>query len=147
MADGREVSENLAIWVMVFVMLFSGCATYEPTRQETVRTETVMTEYLLENAGFQKWPVYEDYTRERAALMRSIPKGQITTFRMNGSVYHVYNDEDSQTLYVGDELAYQRYLSLAQRGNVCRRVEGSSGEQFWACFQEYEQRKQQGLER
>jgi hypothetical protein len=146
MAEGRKVWGNIVVWAIVLLMLFSGCA-YEPTRQQTVRTETVTTEYMLENAGFQKWPVHQEYTPKRSALMSNIPKGQITTFRMNGSVYHVYSDEDSQTLYVGDELAYQRYLSMAQGGNVCRRVEGSGGSEFWACFQEYEQRRRQGLER
>jgi hypothetical protein len=146
MAEGQEVRGNIVVWAIVFLIVSSGCA-YEPTRQQTVRTETVVTEYMLENAGFEKWPVYKDYTPERSALMSSIPKGQMTTFRVGGSVYHVYNDENSQTLYVGDELAYQRYLSMTQGKNVCQRVESPEGQQFWACFQEYEQRKQQGLER
>jgi hypothetical protein len=107
--------------------------------------QTVTTTYLLEQAGFKKLPVYEHYTRSRAALMNNIPIGKITTFEAGGSTHYVYNDEKFNTLYVGDELAYQKYLSLAQGQNVCQIVKGPSGEQFWSCMQEYEQRRKQGL--
>jgi hypothetical protein len=141
MAEGRKARMNVAVWVILFIVLFSGCASYGPTTQQTVTTT-----YLLEQAGFKKLPVYQDYTRSRAALMNNIPVGKITTFETNGSTHYVYNDEKFNALYIGDELAYQKYLSLAQGQNVCQLVKGPSGEQFWACMQEYEQRQKQGLE-
>ncbi len=140
MTDGREARMNIAVWGILFIILFGGCA-YGPTTQQEVTTT-----YLLEQAGFKKWPVYEHYTRSRAALMNNIPIGKITTFETGGSTHYVYNDEKFNTLYVGDELAYQRYLGLAHGQNVCQVVKGGSGEQFWSCMQEYEQRKKQGLE-
>jgi hypothetical protein len=140
MADGREARMNATVWVILLAMLFGGCA-YGPTTQQTVTTT-----YLLEQAGFKKLPVYENYTRSRAALMNNIPIGKITTFEAGGSTHYVYNDEKFNTLYVGNELAYQRYLSLSHGQTVCKVVKGSSGEQFWSCMQEYEQRHKQGLE-
>ena len=141
MACGREARMKVAVWGILLIMVFGGCASYGPTTEQTV-----VTSNLLEQAGFKKWPVYEHYTRSRAALMNNIPIGQITTFEAGGSTYYVYNDEKFNALYVGDELAYQRYLGFAQGQNVCRVVKGSSGEQFWSCMQEYEQRHKQGLE-
>jgi hypothetical protein len=142
MADRRKSRVNSAVWAILFIVLISACAN-GPVKQ--VIKESVTTEYLLDQAGFQKMSVHQDYDRKWAALMNNTPKGQITTFRSNGSVYHVYNEPYHDVLYIGDELAYQRYLSLTQGQNLCRRVEGPDGSQFWACFQEYEQRKTQGL--
>lgn len=139
MADGREARMNGAVWVILFIILFGGCA-YGPTTQQTVTTT-----YLLEQAGFRKMKVHEHYDRNLAALMNNIPIGKITTFEAGGSTQYVYNDEKFNTLYVGDELAYQRYLSLAHGQNVCQLVKGPSGEQFWSCMQEYEQRHKQDL--
>lgn len=141
MADGRETRMKVAVWGILLMTLFGGCASYGPTTEETV-----VTSNLLEQAGFKKLPVYQEYTRSRAALMNNIPIGQITTFEKGGSTYYVYNDEKFNTLYIGDELAYQRYQSLAHGQKVCQVVKGASGEQFWSCMQEYEQRKKQGLE-
>jgi hypothetical protein len=140
MANGRTARLNVAVGIILLVMLFVGCATERATTQQMV-----VSEYMLEQAGFKKWPVsYE--TPNRQALMLSIPKGQITTYEMGGKVYHVYNDPNHAALYLGDETAYQNYLSLAHGQNVCRRVEGANNTQFWSCFQEYQQRHQKGLE-
>lgn len=143
MADGRKARVSVAVWVVLFVILLSGCAPV-PTFRETTK-QSVVTEYLLEEAGFHKMRVNQEFDRSWAALMNNTPKGQLTTFHSNGSVYHVYNEPYHDNLYIGDELAYQRYLSLAHGQNLCRRVEGPDGSQFWSCFQEYEQIKKQGL--
>jgi hypothetical protein len=140
MANNQETRVNVAVGIIFLIMLFCGCAG-SPTTQQMV-----VSEYMLQNAGFQKWDVNEE-TPKRAALMNNIPKGQITTFTSNGTVYHVYSDEQSKTLYVGDAAAYQKYLSMAHGQNICQRVEGSNNSQFWSCFDEYQQRRQQGLER
>jgi hypothetical protein len=140
MANGRGARVNVVVGVIILVVLFGGCATERATTQQMV-----VSEYMLEQAGFKKWPV--DYeTPNRQALMLSIPKGQITTYEMGGKVYHVYNDPNHAALYLGDETAYQNYLALAHGQNLCRSVKGANNTQFWSCFQEYEQRKKQGLE-
>ncbi len=108
-----------------------------------VTKEMVVSEYILEQAGFKKWPITEE-TPKRAALANNIPIGQITTFEMDGKVYHVYNDQNHKTLYVGDQAAYQNYLALAHGQNLCRRTTRSDGSQFWECYQEYEGRHKQG---
>jgi hypothetical protein len=105
--------------------------------------EMVVSEYILEQAGFQKWPINEE-TPKRAALANNIPIGQITTFTMGGQVYHVYNDQNHKALYVGDQAAYDKYLVLAHGQNLCRKTTGSDGSQFWECYQELEQRHKQG---
>ena len=92
------------------------------------------------------WDVNEE-TPNRQALKLNTPRGQMTTYEMGGKVYHIYNDPNYNTLYVGDETAYQNYLALAHGRNICQTVEGSNNTQFWSCFQEHEQRQKQGLER
>jgi len=141
MADRQKSKMNSAVWAILFIVLISGCA----NGPKQVIKESVTTEYLLDQAGFKKMRVHQDFDRSWAALMNNTPKGQITTFQSNGSVYYVYNEPYHDVLYIGDELAYQRYLSLAQGQNLCRRVEGPDGSQFWSCFQEYELIKKQGL--
>lgn len=144
------VGGTLAI-ISGFVLL-SGCAGVDRigtgdnlaglTGRPTV-PEMVVSEYILEQAGFQKWPISAE-TPKRAALASNIPIGQITTFEMGGKVYHVYNDQNHKVLYVGDQAAYQNYLALAHGQKLCRRTTGSDGSQFWACYQEHEQRHKQG---
>ncbi len=71
--------------------------------------------------------------------MNAIPKGKIMTYKMNGETYHVYSDAASQTLYVGDELAFQRYLFMAQGKQLCERVDATDSQPFWSCFDEFQQ--------
>jgi len=108
-----------------------GCAG-APTIQETV-----VTEYLLNQAGFQPYQANME-TPKTQALLNALPKGQITTYMRNGTVYHAYPDEKSNTLYVGDEAAYRKYLSLAEGQKVCRRVEAQDSAGFWGCFAEFQ---------
>ena len=142
------VSGTLAI--VPCIMLLGGCADVSRigtgdnlaglTGRSTTK-EMVVSEYILEQAGFKKWPISEE-TPKRAALANNIPIGQITTFEMDGKVYHVYNDQNHKALYIGDQAAYENYLALAQGKNLCRMTTGSEGSQFWECYQEYEQRHQ-----
>ncbi|MHB9072424.1 MAG: hypothetical protein ACYC6G_02745 [Desulfobaccales bacterium] len=155
MANTRGARVNAAVWVIISIMAFSGCADVAYvgtgdniaglTGRPTTKQDAV-SGYLLEQAGFKKLPVYQHYTRSRAALADNIPIGKITTFESGGTIHYVYNDGHYNVLYVGDELAYQKYLSLTHGRNVCQVVKGEHGEQFWSCMQEYEQRLKQGLE-
>ncbi len=77
-------------------------------------------------------------TPKRQALLNSIPPGKIVTYLLDGATYHVYVDKDSNTLYVGDAAAYQKYLSMTQGKQVCERVEGKNPQEFWGCFVEFQ---------
>jgi hypothetical protein len=142
MVKGEQRSlVKAALGLFMAVILVGGCA--------AARTNTkhmVVSEYVLEKAGFKKLDVNFD-TPRRHALQLSIPKGQITTFEKGGKDYYVYNDPNHDALYIGDATAYKNYLSLAHGQNVCQKVKGTDNSQFWSCFQEYEQRHHQGLER
>ncbi len=140
MTNGWKAGINVAVGIILLVMLFGGCAGRETTKQ------MVVSEYILEQAGFNQWPVNFE-TPKRQALMNSIPRGQITTYEMGGKAYYVYNDPNHAVLYLGDETAYQNYLGLAKGQNVCQSAKGADNAQFWSCFQEHEQRQQKGLER
>jgi hypothetical protein len=122
------------ILVSMVSVLWPGPAAADRQKQQ----EQVVTEYLLEQAGFDKWRVNQT-TPKREALLSALPKGTIVTYRSNGKVYHAYGDKIASIIYVGDEAAYQRYLSLAQSKNLCERREGGESAQFWSCF--YEQRQ------
>jgi len=120
-------------------LLWTGLAAADREKKQ----EQVVTEYLLEQAGFDKWRVNYD-SPKREALLSALPKGTIVTYRSGGTVYHTYGDQSARIIYVGDEAAYQRYLSLAQSKNLCERREGGKSAQFWSCF--YEQRQGGGAQ-
>jgi hypothetical protein len=124
---------SAAICLIFLTMLCPGYANAQ--RQST--QQLVVTEYLLEKAGFQKWDVNME-TPKRQALLNAIPKGKISTYLRNGEVYHVYGDERSQTLYIGDEAAYQRYLSMAKGKQLCERVDATDSAKFWSCFDDFQ---------
>jgi len=75
------------------------------------------------------------------SLMEAIPRETMVTYKLGGETYHVYSDVAGQTLYVGDEAAYQKYLSMAQGRQVCQRVDATDSAPFWSCFEEYQKRR------
>jgi hypothetical protein len=122
----------IAAFFFTFLALLTvGCATEPATRN------LVMTEYFLEKAGFQKWDV-NDTTPKRQALLESIPREKIVTYRKDGETYHVYTDVGAKKLYVGDEVVYQKYLSITQGRKLCERVVAPDSTQFWSCYDEYQ---------
>jgi hypothetical protein len=118
-----------AILAVLALALIQGCA-----GPQTVK-ETVMTEYFLKEAGFEEWPVNMQ-TFHAQSLMEAIPQGKIVTYRLRGETYHVYSDVGSNKLYVGDEVAYQKYLAMAQGRQLCERVDATESAPFWRCFDE-----------
>ena len=120
------------IFLIFLTILINGCAG-EPALQQEVTTE-----YLLTTSGFQRWDVNMQ-TAKRQALLNSLPKGKISTYKRNGEVYHVYVDESSDTLYVGDEVAYQKYMAKAYGRQMCQRVTGPNQVEFWECMDDYRQ--------
>lgn len=125
----------IAVILLSFLaLLLTSCA----ARQERIQ-DLVMTEYFLQKAGFQQWAV-NDTTPKRQALLDSIPRGKITTFEKGGVTYHVYTDEAAQRLYVGDNAAYQKYVSMTKGKAYCERVTAPDSSQFWSCYNEYQKR-------
>ena len=121
-----------AIFLFLFLaLLLAGCAGGQATQN------LVMTEYFLEQAGFQKWDVNMT-TPKRQALLDSIPREKIVTYQKDGATYHVYTDVAAQKLYVGDETAYQKYLAMTQGRKLCERVVAPDSSQFWSCYDEYQ---------
>ena len=125
MTKWRAVKFYGAFFLVISTLCFSGCAGGQTTQQ------LVVTEYLLKDAGFKAFEV-NDTTPERQAILDAIPRGKITTFTGDAGVYHVYADEGSKTLYMGDEAAYQKYLSLAKGRQLCERVDAPNSAPFWS---------------
>jgi hypothetical protein len=125
----RKDSIYAALLFIVLALLLHGCAGGQTTQQ------LVKTEYFLTQAGFQKWDV-NMHTPKRQALLNSIPRGKITTFAKGGLTYHAYTDEGGQALYVGDDAAYQKYVSMSRGRKLCERVTAPDSSQFWSCFDE-----------
>lgn len=143
MTNRNRIRLIRAISLIIAAILINGCAaggvvTLDETGGQTL-PQAVTTEYLLSTAGFQLLPV-NDETPKRQALYNNIPPGKLVWYSRNGEVYHAYVDFRTRTLYVGDEAAYQRYLSLARGRQVCERVPGTSHVAFWGCMQEYQER-------
>jgi hypothetical protein len=99
----------------------------------------VIDEYMLTKAGFTPYKPNME-TPKTQALLDALPAGQVTTFRANGVAYHAYPDKGSNTLYVGDQAAYDKYVSMAQGKKVCQRVDAPDSSGFWGCFQELQQK-------
>jgi len=128
----RAAGWHAAILSVLLTMLLSNCAG-EP--KPTLRQVNV-TEYFLVEAGFRKWEVNMEAPK-RQALLNSLPRGKIVTYQRDGQTYHAYADEAAQTLYVGDEAAYQRYQAIARGRQLCERVDATESTAFWRCFDEF----------
>ncbi|MFZ0050707.1 MAG: hypothetical protein WAK96_02945 [Desulfobaccales bacterium] len=120
-----------AILLVLFAFPLCGCAGVETGQ------DRVVTEYLLREAGFAKLEV-NDTTPARQALMTAIPKGQFTTYNLDGKKYYVYKDEPSRALYFGDEAAYRKFASLVSDKRLCQSMDATQSAPFWSCFQEFQ---------
>jgi hypothetical protein len=140
MAKGRMAGVSVLLWLVFLALIVGGCATQKADTQKDV-----VSEFVLKQAGFKKWNVNYQ-TPERAAMMSSVPKGQLTKFDADGKTYYVYNDPNHDAIYTGDEIAYQNYLHLAHGQNACQVTHGTNNANFWGCFQDYEQRHKAGAE-
>jgi|WetSurSiteA1Bulk_404760.scaffolds.fasta_scaffold202713_1 hypothetical protein len=130
MPNLRRAGVRAAMGGLCLVMLLMGCAGRQTSQ------DIVSPLYMLKTAGFQPWEVNIDTTPKRLALMNSIPPGKMVAYSQNGAAYYVYADMDTNTLYVGDAAALQRYLSMTQGKQLCERVEGKNSQEFWGCFVE-----------
>lgn len=131
MANLRSARFNAAILLISCAIFFSGCAGGQTSQQ------VVSPLFILTEAGFSRWDVNME-TPKTQALLNSIPYGKIVTYMRGGEAYHVYADKNSNTLYVGDAAAYQKYLSMTHAKQICERVEGKNQQEFWTCFEEFQ---------
>jgi hypothetical protein len=138
-ANRRQARSKMAIGFILITILFYGCAGGQVRSGGQPLQEVVIDEYMLINAGFKPFKPNMETPRTQA-LLDALPAGQVTTFRTNGATYHAYPDKGSNTLYVGDQGAYDKYVSLAQGKKVCQRVEAPDSSGFWGCFQEMQQK-------
>jgi hypothetical protein len=129
MANWRKARYSTGILLVFSTILLYGCAGGQTKEQ------LISPLYMLTASGFKPWTVNME-TPKRQALLNALPKGKIVTYERNGEVYHVYADENSSTLYVGDQAAYQKYLSLARGKKICERVNGTNPQGFWNCMEE-----------
>ena len=138
-ANRRQARSKTAIGFILVAILFYGCAggQISPGGQNT--QEVVIDEYILTKAGFTPYKPNME-TPKTQALLDALPGGQVTTFRANGTAYHAYPDKRSNILYIGDQAAYDKYVSLAQGKKVCQRVDAPDSSGFWGCFQEMQQK-------
>jgi hypothetical protein len=139
MANRRQAGSKAAICLIFITMLIYGCTGGQIYPGAQTTQGEVIEEYMLTKAGFKSYKPNMD-TPKTQALLDAMPSGQITTFRRGGQVYHAYPDKLSNTLYVGDQAAYENYVSMAQDKKVCQRVDAPDSSGFWGCFQEMQQK-------
>ena len=97
---------RLARPAIVLACVLAGCAAQESANQES----------LLAAAGFR---VELPDTPTRAAMMASLPPGQLVLVRHEGRPAWFYADPDGcRCLYVGGQHAYQAYQQLAVRQRI-----------------------------
>ena len=138
-ANRRQARSKTASCFILVAILFYGCAGGQVRSGGQPLQEVVIDEYMLTTAGFTKYKPNME-TPKTQALLDALPSGQVTTFRANGIAYHAYPDKGSNTLYVGDQAAYDKYVSMAQGKKVCQRVDAPDSSGFWGCFQEMQQK-------
>jgi len=139
MANRRQAGSKAAICLIFFTLLFYGCGGAYPGGGGQTTESVVIDEYMLTKAGFTSYKPNMETPRTQA-LLDALPSGQVTTFTGDGKVYHAYPDKLANTLYVGDQGAYDKYVSMAQGKKVCQRVDAPDSSGFWGCFQEMQQK-------
>ena len=138
-ANWRQARSKTAIGFILVAILFYGCAGGQVRSGGQPLQEVVIDEYMLTKAGFTPHKPNME-TPKTQALLDALPSGQVTTFTGDGKVYHAYPDKRSNILYIGDEAAYDKYVSMAQGKKVCQRVDAPDSSGFWGCFQEMQQK-------
>jgi hypothetical protein len=138
-ANRRQARSKTAIGFILVVILFYGCAGGQVESGGQPLQGVVIDEYMLTKAGFKPYKPNME-TPKTQALLDALPGGQVTTFRVNGTAYHAYPDKGSNILYIGDQAAYDKYVSMAQGKKLCQRVEAPDSSGFWGCFQEMQQK-------
>jgi hypothetical protein len=136
----RQARLKTAIGFILAVILLCGCGGGGQVRSGGVPLQKeVIDEYILTKAGFVAYKPNME-TPKTQALLDALPSGQVTTFSGDGKIYHAYPDKGANILYVGDQDAYDKYVSMAEGRKVCQRVDAPDSSGFWGCFQELQQK-------
>lgn len=122
----RFCAAILLIWSTI---LLGGCTVTTPYEDRAIKGS------LLKDAGF--WQL-DLTTPSRQELMAASPKGQFVSYQLDGEKYYVYADQSGFVLYMGDEAAYQKYLSMVRDKKLCQSLDATDWGPFWACFEEYQ---------
>jgi hypothetical protein len=138
-ANWRQARSKAAIGFILVAILLYGCAGGQVRSGGQPLETVVIDEYILTKAGFTPYKPNME-TPKTQALLDALPSGQVTTFKGDGKIYHAYPDKGANILYVGDQEAYDKYVSMAQGKKVCQRVEAPDSSGFWGCFQELQQK-------
>ena len=139
-ANWRQARSKTAIGFILVAILFCGCAGGQLRDGGQSLQGVVIDEYMLTKAGFVAYKPNME-TPKTQALLDALPSGQVTTFTGDGKVYHAYPDKGSNILYVGDQEAYDKDVSMAEGKKVCQRVDAPDSSGFWGCFQEMQQQR------
>jgi hypothetical protein len=126
----RKEGFYATILLVSLALFLGGCSGVQTSTQEQV-----INEYLLTQAGFKQMAVNET-TPKRQALLNITPRGQFLAYRVEGAKWYVYGDQNTHTLYLGDEAAYQRYAAKVKDKRLCQSLDASDSTPFWSCYQE-----------
>ncbi len=116
-----------AILLLWLIIPAGGCTVTVPYEDRAIKNT------LLKDAGF--WQV-DAANPKRQELMDATPKWQFVSYKLDGDKYYVYADEFN--LYLGDEAAYQKYVSMVKDKRLCQSLDASDWGPFWSCFEEYQ---------
>jgi hypothetical protein len=116
----------LFIWL---AGLLGGCATGGSAQ---------LKQNMLTTAGF--WTA-DANARQTQLLMQASAQGQFSSYTVAGRKYYLYPDTDSNTLYIGDEAAYQKYVAMQQDKRLCRSLDVDSGTALWECVRDLQKGK------
>lgn len=95
--------------MMALSCLLTGCAAGTATSPPQAASPTGMEE-MLTAAGFKVLPVNNP---KRQAIMQKLPPRQLVPHKKGQELVYVYAVPEAQSLYVGDEGAYQRFINQA----------------------------------
>jgi hypothetical protein len=139
MMGNWQARSKTVIGLILVAILGYGCAGGQVRSGGQPLEAVVIDEYMLTKAGFTQYKPNME-TPKTQALLDALPSGQVTTFTGDGKIYHAYPDKGANILYVGDQDAYNKYVSMAQGKKVCQRVDAPDSSGFWGCFQELQQK-------
>jgi hypothetical protein len=124
----RTASRLWIILVVVIGISLIGCAATGPTASAPVKTRPEM----LREAGFKE--VVASTPQERAHL-KTCPADTLMIQKREGAQCYAFSDPNSNTMYIGDEAAYQRFQAILEKQNQKineQRIE--SDPEFWTLW-------------
>jgi len=113
--------------VMTIGLSLAGCAT-GPTSPAPVKTRTEM----LKEAGFKEIVAA---TPQEKAYLKTCPANTLMIQHRPGAQCYAFSDPNSNTMYIGDEAAYQRFQNLLERQQEKINIQREeSNPEFWTLW-------------